>query len=277
MKKTLLISVLLGLATSLHAQVINWDNTRISAAAPLCSQGALTATVTAAASHLNDVCLLRSAAGVYKVTANDLATRAAFDAKVALTTTTSGTPNATVGVYQGTTSVGITDTAFHALIAAASDVTLPASSSAVAGRKIRIHASGVYTNAAASLLNVEAMLCTVSGCASGTVVAPAGCTVVTTNQANNLTNGQFKIDCDLTTSSTVGASGTYMAKSTVCANLGAATSAVTSCFQDTAVAVSAAVDQTVAEFVNIGFKFTSSNAGNAAVLHDLSVELINVN
>jgi hypothetical protein len=171
--------------------------------------------------------------------------------------------------------VGITDTAFHALIAAASDIKIPANSIAAAGKHIHVHFEGVYTNAAASLLNAEVMLCQVSGCATGTVVAPAGCAVVTTNQANNLTNGQFYGDCDLISTSTLGASGTFMAKSLVGANLGAATSAVTSLFQDTATAVSAAVDETKDQFVNPAFKFTTSNAGNSAIVHLVTVDLSN--
>ena len=179
-----------------------------------------------------------------------------------------------LGVYQGTTSVGITDNAFHPLVAASSDIQLPANYANINPRKLRIKGSGVYTNAAASLLNVEVMLCQVSGCGSGTIVAPAGCAVVTTNQANNLTNGQFNIDCTLTTTSTTGSSGTFIAKSTVCANLGAATSAVLSCFADTSTAASAAVDETVAQFLNIAFKFTTSNAGNSAILHEYNVEVL---
>jgi hypothetical protein len=180
-----------------------------------------------------------------------------------------------LGQYSGTTSVGITDTAFHALIAAASDIQIPANFANINPRKLWIHGSGVYTNAAASLLNAEVMLCTVSGCGSGTVVAPAGCAVTTTNQANNLTNGQFKIDCYLTTTSTVGSAGTFTAKATVCANLGAATSAADSCFEDTSAgAASSAVDETVAEFINIAFKFSTSNAGNSAILNEAHVVVL---
>jgi hypothetical protein len=180
-----------------------------------------------------------------------------------------------LGAYQGTTSVGITDTSFHALIAAASDITLPANLANVNPRKIRCHGDGVYTNAAASLLNVDLQICTVSGCGSGTVVSPAGCAVVTTNQANNLTNGQWSLDCTLTTTTTLGSSGTFMAKSTVCANLGTTTAAVSSCFQDTATAVSAAVDETSTEFFNPAFKFSSSNAGNSAIVHDFDCKVDN--
>lgn len=180
-----------------------------------------------------------------------------------------------LGSFQGTSSTGITDNTFHALVAAASDIKIPASQANINPRKARIHASGVYTNAAASLLNGEVMLCTVSGCGSGTVVEPAGCAITTTNQANNLTNGQWTLDCTLTTTSTLGATGTFMAKGTFCANLGAATSAALSCFADTATAVSAAVDETVDEFVNIAFKFSTANAGNSATLMEYEVTIVN--
>jgi len=186
-------------------------------------------------------------------------------------TTSYGGISVNYGTYQGTTAVAITTTSYTALIAAASDVPLQANTLGVPGKHTHIRASGVYTNGAASLLNAEVMLCTVSGCATGTVVAPAGCAITTTNQANDLTNGQFTLDCILIASSTVGASGTFMAKGTVGANLGSATSAVLSIFADTATAVSAAVDETNIEYVNIGFKFSTSNAGNSATLQELTV------
>lgn len=171
-----------------------------------------------------------------------------------------------LGSYQGTTSIPITDALFHVLIAAGSDILIPANLANINPRKIAIHGSGVYTNAAASVLNVEVTLCTVSGCGSGTSVAPAGCTVTTGNQANVLANGQFSIDCTLTTTSTVGASGTFIAKSSVSANLGSTTGSNVSTFLDTSTAASAAVDETVNEFINIQFKFTTANAGNSAIL-----------
>lgn len=179
-----------------------------------------------------------------------------------------------IGAYQGVASVAITTGNFTALIAAASDVKIPANFLNVAGKKVRVHGSGVYTNAAASLLNARVDLCTISGCATGTDFAAAGCAVVTTNQANNDTNGQFSIDCTFTTTSTLGASGTLMAKALVCAQLTAATTGVQSCFQDAVLAVSATVDETVDEFVNISFKFTTGNAGNSAILNEMTVELV---
>lgn len=179
------------------------------------------------------------------------------------------------GAFQGTTSVPITDTAFHALIAASSDPSIPANVSNINPRKIACHGDGVYTNAAASLLNVDLQVCTVSGCGSGTVVSPAGGAVTSTNQANNLTNGQWTLDVSLTSTSTLGSSGTFMVKSTACFNLGTTTAAVLSCFADTATAVSAAIDETVQEFLNPAFKFSTSNAGNSAIVHDWDCKQVN--
>jgi hypothetical protein len=184
-------------------------------------------------------------------------------------TTSLGGLAANYGSYQGTTAVSITTTSYTALIAAASDVPLQANSVGVPGKHIHIRGSGVYTNAAASLLNGEVMLCTVSGCGSGTVVAY--CPVTTTNQANDLTNGQFTFDCVLIATSTVGSSGTFMAKSTLGANLGTATTAALSYFADTATAAGSAVDETSTEYVNVAFKFSTSNAGNSATLQELAV------
>lgn len=202
-----------------------------------------------------DVCIQRYATGIASI--NNLGSQLVLGA---------------LGTYQGTTAVGITDTAFHALAAAASDIPIPANLINTAGKAVKVHADGVYTNGAASLLNAEVMLCQTSGCATGTVVSPAGCAIVTTNQANNLTNGQFSLDCSLIASATVGSSGTFMAKGTACAELGSATTVAASCFLDTATAVSAAVDETKAEYVNIGFKFSTSNAGNSATVLSYRVE-----
>lgn len=191
---------------------------------------------------------------------------------IVLNVTATGVRPGLLGTFQGTSSTSITTGNFTVLTGPA--ISIPASVANIAGKRIRVHGSGVYTNAAASLLNADIALCTVSGCGSGTVVAPAGCVVTSTNQANNLTNGQFTFDCTFTTATT-GAAGTLMAKATAGFNLGAATTAVQSIFADTATAASAAVDLTVAEFVHPRFKFTTSNAGNSATLQEVSVEVLN--
>ena len=241
-----------------------------------------TLTLNAAASAINGLTVTPGATTVYPIIGIGTTT----DTNVGIAVATKGTGlfyNAAfgslsdliggLGAYQGVTSVGITDTNFHALIAAASDILVPANAIQSAGRRIHVHGDGVYTNGAASLLNVELIICQTSGCATGTTVAPAGCAVVTTNQANNVTNGQFDIDCSLVSTSTTGASGTFMAKSKVCAQLGAAVTAASSCFNDQATAVSAAVSETVAEYLNIAFKFSTSNAGNSAILHSASADI----
>jgi hypothetical protein len=174
-----------------------------------------------------------------------------------------------LGAYQGTTATAIADGT--ATVLTGPSIKIPAVTGNVAGRHFRVTYKGVYTNAAASLLNVDVALCTISGCASGTVVVPAGCLVTSTNQANNLTNGQFTAVCDFTVAAT-GTSGTLMAKSTAGFNLGAATTAVQSIFADTATAVSAAVNLTVDEFVHPRFKFTTGNAGNSVTLQQATVE-----
>ena len=158
---------------------------------------------------------------------------------------------------------------------ASEDIPIRANTVGLPNKVVRVHGVGRYTTGAASLLNAEVMLCQTPGCASGTVVAPAGCAVVTTNQANVLANGQFSIDCTLVSTPTVGSAGTFMAKALVCAQLGAAVTAAQSCFQDQATAASAAVDETKNEWVNIGFKFSSSNAANTAILDTMTVEVMN--
>jgi len=138
----------------------------------------------------------------------------------------------------------------------------------VPGKHIHIRGSGVYTNAAASLLNGEVMLCTVSGCGSGTVVAY--CPVTTTNQANDLTNGQFTFDCVLIATSTVGSSGTFMANPPW-REPGNGDHRGTLLFRRHCNRRGSAVDETSTEYVNVAFKFSTSNAGNSATLQELTV------
>lgn len=170
---------------------------------------------------------------------------------------------------QGTSSVGITTNAFTTLGSTACKI--PANTAAV-NKEYTFEVNGVYTNAAASLLEGSWLICQTSGACGGTTVRPAGCDVASTNQANNLTNGQFNSKCRLTIAA-VGATGNAIAKSVFCANLGAATSAVLSCFQDTSTAVSANFDTTQDEFVVFQWKFQTGNAGNSATAQDETEKL----
>lgn len=79
MKKTLLISVLLGLATSLHAQVINWNNNAVFIGAKLCWE-ALPSNGNPVDSASYDVCLVRTAANAVKFTGADGSTAAGLTA-----------------------------------------------------------------------------------------------------------------------------------------------------------------------------------------------------
>jgi hypothetical protein len=171
----------------------------------------------------------------------------------------------------GFTALSIGNNTATALTNAA--CTLPAGILNTAGRHLRLRIEGEYTNAAATTLNADIRLCTVSGCASGTVVTPAGCDVVSASQANNVTDGQWIVTCDLVTVGT-GASGTLNAKAVSCYNIGANTAAVLSCYADTATAVSAAVDLTVAEYLTVFWTFGTGNASNFAEINHMSVELM---
>ena len=145
---------------------------------------------------------------------------------------------------------------------------MPAGTAAV-NKVYHLHAEGVYTNAAASLLEGRWAICTASGACGGTVVGV--CDVPSTNQANNLTNGQWTDDCELTIAAT-GATGNAIAKSRFEANLGAATTAVLSRFQDTSTAVSSNFDTTQDEFLVFQWKFQTANAGNAFTVQAERVE-----
>lgn len=178
----------------------------------------------------------------------------------------------TLSVFQGGASTPITTGNFTALTGPSTAIQQGEFN--VLNRKFRIRGRGRYTTAAASLLNTDIALCTVLGCGSGTVFSPAGCVVTSTNQANVLANGQFKYECEFTVSA-IGATGTVMAKATSSFQLGTATSGAMSEFQDTATAVSATFDLTLAYFVQPRFKFTTSNAGNAAQVDEQTIEQLN--
>jgi hypothetical protein len=118
MKKIILISLLLTLATSLHAQVINWNNNAVFMGAKLCWE-ALPANGNAVDSASYDVCLVRTAANAVKFTGADGSTAAALTASTytgtaatftATASLTLGTAGSTVGqaIFNNATSGTIT-------------------------------------------------------------------------------------------------------------------------------------------------------------------------
>lgn len=179
-----------------------------------------------------------------------------------------------IGNYIGTTAVNITTTSYTYL---GGPILVPANSANYQNRRIRVHGSGLFTLAATSVLNVEISFCQVSGCASGTVVTPAGAVFTTASDANTASNQQWGIDETFTTSGLdSGSGGTFMAKGTACINVsGTAAANASSCFQDVSTAVSAAIVLTANEYIQVAFKFSTSNSGNYATLSDLSVEFVN--
>lgn len=180
--------------------------------------------------------------------------------------------DATIGVYQGTTATSITTGNFTSLTGP--NLKISNGEANVLLKHFRIRGRGVYTTGAASVVNFQVLICQTSNACAGTTVAPAGCVVVGTNQANVISNAQFSFECEFTTSAT-GSSGTLMAKSTAGFNLGATTAVAMTYFQDTATAVSAAVDLTQDEYIVPQFKFTTSNASNAATLQQMTIEQLN--
>lgn len=175
--------------------------------------------------------------------------------------------------YQGTTATGITDNTMDVLTGPTT-LKLPGGSANALSKHVRVRFKGVYTNGAASLLNVQIATCTVAGCATGTTVQLAGCLVTSTNQANTASNAQFWAECELTTSTT-GTGGKFMAKALAGFDLGADNTAALSFFGDTVTAVTAAVDLTVDEYLTPEFKFSTSNAGNSVTVQQATLELLN--
>jgi hypothetical protein len=173
--------------------------------------------------------------------------------------------------YEGTTSVPITTGSTDTAIGPS--CLIPAGYANQANKTLVVKGFGNYTTGASSALALKVALCTVSGCGSGTVVKPTGCVITSGAQTNAIT-GQFDFECDLVTAAT-GASGTLMAKSADDFQIGASNAAGLTRYGDAATAVSAAVNLTTAEYVQVFFSFSASNGSDAAVLNLLTVNAAN--
>ena len=180
-----------------------------------------------------------------------------------------------IGSYAGATAVTITGTSLTAL---GGPLTIPAGALNYVGKRLWVHGSGVFTNAATSpLLTVAVSFCTVSGCGSGTVVTPTGLTFVSTADGQTTTNAQFWFDGTFTiTSLDTGSGGNGNAKGMGCINLGSATTVAVSCFADTATSTNGtAISLTSVEYIEPEFKFSVSNSSNAATLLEWEAEFEN--
>lgn len=139
-------------------------------------------------------------------------------------------------------------------------------------KTVLIKGYGVYTVGAASILESKVKLCTVSGCGSGTVVTP--CDFLSTNQANVVTNVQFSFECIVSTT-TLGTSGTVLGHGTGLFELGASSAAALTAFGDVTTTNSSAIDLTAADFLQVTFRFATSNAGNAVTLQNVGFMFLN--
>lgn len=293
MKKTILVSLLL-MVGALHAQVINWDNNRISLAAPACFQAALTATVTTATSNLNDVCMTRSAAGVIKFTTNDLTTAATLN-NVKFSASVAGLAsfNIPTGVVPTTPAVGdfwvpaqvvpsfseVSGSAISMVgniysLAGAQAATTVNTATTITGSSFTIPAG--LMNVAGKTIEGEAWLTNINTTGTPTVaiavkigsVTLATCTsAAITNAVTAPVHFTFTVK-----TAAVGATGTDEAHCALDIPLAAAANAVGR-YMDNNTAVSSTYDHTAANaLVLVG---TSAGASNTLTLRDLRYDLKN--
>jgi hypothetical protein len=155
--------------------------------------------------------------------------------------------------------------------------TIPAAALNRVGRSLRIHTAGTYSTAAASssAMTIEAKLCTVSGCGSGTVVDLCDITSSALG-AITIANNTWTLDC-LASTQTAGASSVYERSGNFTIDLGVLNTAPDSVFLDpNATAVTAPViDDTAQLFLQITGAFSAASASNIFIGRQLIAETIN--
>lgn len=149
---------------------------------------------------------------------------------------------------------------------------LPAGKITKANKTFRIKGSGTYSLGAASTVAFGVKVCTISGCATGTVVTP--CLFTTASNTNTSVTSTFNFECTVGTV-TAGASGTLLGKGVLAIEVGAANTTAATVFGDVTTAVSAAIDLTAADFIQTQVTFGSANASNTATLMIQSIEFLN--
>jgi hypothetical protein len=154
--------------------------------------------------------------------------------------------------------------------------TIPANTLNVVNRTLRIYTAGTYSTAAASsaAMAMEAKICTVSGCGSGTVIDICDITSSALG-AITVSNNTWALECTSTTQ-TAGASGVFERSGRLSIDLAVANVAADSIFLDpNATAVTSAVDTTAQLFLQISGAFSAASASNTFTERQLVVELIN--
>lgn len=291
-----LASVLL--TSSAFSQVITWDNSRISTAAPWCVGPALTAT--SASPSAVDLCINRSAASVVKFTTGDLSTAATinsakFSASVAGLASFNIVPGVapTAGVagdvWVDSTSkalmvsplasdplivstslqvlpvqTAITTVSTIQVLNGLTAITVPAGALNVVGKTMRICGQFVFSNGAtAPLITLTLKLGTVA------VAAPVSAANANSNSSSPA------LFCFLVSTSATGASGTVEAHGYLTENTGSAVAGASALtFPDTTTAASSAIDLTAAVSATLNLTVASGPV-TTATLRTASVEIIN--
>jgi hypothetical protein len=145
----------------------------------------------------------------------------------------------------------------------------------VVGRTLRVDVSGVFSTAAASVasLTFKVKLCTVSGCGSGTVIAPittvTGATAALT--ASNLSFSQKSI----ISTQTAGSSSAYEAHGQLTIDLSSTAATPDSVYGDTNTATVGTIDSTGALFLQVTVAASAGSTSNSFTERQLVVEVLN--
>lgn len=142
-------------------------------------------------------------------------------------------------------------------------------------RTLKIWTAGVYSTAATSTaqITLKVKLCTVSGCGSGTVV-PLVAIQTTALGSVTVANNTWNFN-GYSTTQTAGTSSVHEAHGVFSIDLAALTSAADSIFNDTNIAVSGAINSSLALFIQVTGTFSAASASNTMTGRQLIVDVIN--
>jgi len=153
--------------------------------------------------------------------------------------------------------------------------TIAANTMNVVGRTMHVHAAGIFTTAAASTAQItaKAKLCTVSGCATGTVLTLMNIQTVAIGTLT-ITNNNWNLDFYATTQ-TAGASAVFEAHGQLVIDLGSLTSTADSVYGDTNTGTLSPIDTTGGTFLQITFAYSAGSASNSVSQRQGVVEWLN--
>ena len=145
----------------------------------------------------------------------------------------------------------------------------------VVGRTLRVYVAGVFSTAAASTasLTFKVKLCTVSGCGSGTVIAPIS-TATGATAALTASNLSFSQTSYISTQ-TAGATAAFEAHGFLDIDLSATAATSLSVYQDTNTATVGTIDSTAADFIQITCAASAASTSNSFTERQLIVTALN--